>query len=78
MSFSWGILSTGRIAEDFANCLQINKCIQFFFSFCFEKKKKITTQILFKKAKIIAVGSRSQQSADEFGKKFDIEHRHAR
>ena len=39
MSFSWGILSTGRIAEDFANCLQINKCIQFFFSFCFEKKK---------------------------------------
>lgn len=50
----WGILSTGWIANKFAEGLSV-----------------------LPDAEIVAVGSRAQETADEFGDRFDVDHRHA-
>lgn len=50
----WGIISTGRIATDFATDLR-----------------------RLPDAEIVAVGSRTQETADAFGEKFGIPHRYA-
>jgi predicted dehydrogenase len=50
----WGILSTGRIAKQFAEGLSV-----------------------LPDAEIVAVGSRAQETADAFGDKFGVSHRHA-
>ena len=50
----WGIISTGRIAGDFAEALALSP-----------------------DAELVAVGSRSTDSAETFGKLFSIPHRHA-
>jgi dihydrodiol dehydrogenase / D-xylose 1-dehydrogenase (NADP) len=50
----WGILSTGRIAKQFAEGLSV-----------------------LPDAEIVAVGSRAQETADAFGDKYGVPHRHA-
>jgi dihydrodiol dehydrogenase / D-xylose 1-dehydrogenase (NADP) len=50
----WGILSTGRIAKQFAEGLSV-----------------------LSDAEIAAVGSRAQETADAFGDKYGVPHRHA-
>ncbi len=50
----WGIISTGTIAQKFAEGLSV-----------------------VADAELIAVGSRTQESADRFGERFGVPHRHA-
>ena len=51
---NWGIISTGHIAQKFAEALK-----------------------LLPDANLVAVGSRNQATADEFGDKYDVPHRYS-